>query len=466
MPGKSEELLVGLSIGTTETKIIIAGKNNRYPDSIHVVGFGHAASHGIAKGVITNPEQATQSIKDAFRDAQTMTGIPAERLSNVVVAFNAMDIESRSSHGMVTLGDDDTRPVTTDDINRVIERARRDLPKKMSMYPLHTIPTSYSLDGRPVENPLNMTGNRLEVWLQTVSVPMTHIQDVINCVRSAELNVSGAGSLLLKPIVSSLGSLYEEEKQAGCISICIGGGTTGIVLYRGGRAFKVISIPIGGDHIRNDIATVLHIPLGEAERLKKRIFTTDPDDIRREGFDFDLATQAIFARVTELFEEYIADALIECTPQHFPNGVIFSGGVSETPGLDKVLQDVLQMPVRKVREPIYQMPMGLDNASYVSLAGILKYSVLTKKDPYLFIESDQFLPGVSVNNSNKAPEKKSGRPQDEQYIDRNIDEEEEDQYYYGPEEDDDEYYGDDDNSERRNFGEFMKQLSDRFKKLF
>lgn len=446
MPVKSDSLLVGLSMGTTKTTMIVARKDKRYPDSVQVVGFGNAPSRGLSKGVIVSVPDAMKSIKRAFEEAQSITGISADRLKNVIVAFNAMEVQSESSHGMVTLGDRESKAVETKDLDRVIERAKYDLPLRGNMHALHRIPTSYELDGVPVSDPLNMNGNKLDIWLQTVSVPMTYVQTVRNCVRSAGLEVSG---LVLKPLASSLGAVYEEEMRAGCVSICIGGGSTGIVLYRGGRAFRVMSIPIGGDHIKSDIATILHISLGEAEHLKKRIFTAPEEDLRREGVDVELATKAVVARVEELFNDYVRDALAECTPQHFPSGIILSGGVSDTPGIDLMLEDILQMPVRKVVEPVYAMPPGLNNAAYVSAAGILRYHVASERDPYLFMTDEQPFMGFTEN---KEPQNKRTR-QEEPVIDEPEEEPE-------PE---DEY---EEEEERESFGDVLKRWTDRFKKLF
>ncbi|MBQ6919124.1 MAG: cell division protein FtsA, partial [Synergistaceae bacterium] len=376
MPGRTDNLIVGLSMGTAKITMIVAERDRRFPDSIHVIGFGNAQSRGISKGIIVSLQDARQSVEKAFAEAQSITGISAKRLSNVIVAFDAMDVQSESTHGMVTLGGRESKSVEEADLNRVIDRAVANsvlaTASRNNMYSLHMIPTSYELDGRPIDEPLNMNGSQLDIWMQTVAVPMTYAQNVVNCVQAAGLEIRG---LLLKPLASALGALYEEEMRAGCISVCIGGGTTGIVLYRNGRAFRVMSIPIGGDHIRSDLATILHMSLGEAEHLKKRIFTTSEDDLRREGIDVDLAYQTVLARIEELFADHLRTALAECTPQNFPSGIILPGGVSETPGIERILHDILMMPVRKVIQPVYAMPPGLDNPSYVSSAGILRYQV-------------------------------------------------------------------------------------------
>ena len=461
MPERSEGLIVGLSMGTTKTTMIVAKKDRHYPDSVQVIGFGYAPSSGISKGVITSVPDACNSVRKAFEDAQSITGISSERLKSVIVAFNAQEVQSESSHGMITLGDRESR-VEEKDLERVIKRAIYDLPRKGSMSSIHRIPMNYELDGVPVSDPLNMNGNKLDIWLQTVSVPMTYEQTVRNCVQTAGLEVKG---LVLKPLASSLGAVYEEEMRLGCISICIGGGTTGIVLYRGGRAFRVLSIPIGGDHIKSDLATVLHISFGEAEHLKKRIFTSSEDELRREGIDVDLAYQIIFARIEELFNDYIRIALAECTPQHYPGGIILSGGVSDTPGLEMMLGDVLQMPVRKAEEPVYRMPPGLDNAAWVSAAGILKYHVLTERDKYLFMSGTEQFDTRESQTQARAQERVREREQpeyEEAYDDENQGYDSDDGY------DDEGYDGEDDeeSSRRKSFGEIMVRLTDRFKKLF
>ena len=478
MPGKSDNLIVGLSMGTTKITMIVAERDRRYPDSVRVVGFGNAPSRGISKGIIVNLQDARQSVEQAFKDAQSITGISAKRLSNVIVAFDAMDVQSESTHGMVTLGGRESKSVEESDLNRVIDRAKANsvlaTASHNNMYSLHMIPTSYELDGRPVDEPLNMNGSQLDIWMQTVAVPMANAQNIVNCVQTVGLDVK---ALVLKPLASSLGAVYEDEMRSGCISICIGGGTTGIVLYRNGRAFRIMSIPIGGDHIRNDLVQVLYISPGEAEHLKKRIFSVDEDELRRDGIDVDFAFQIVFARIEELFGKYVREALAECTPQHFPSGIILSGGVSNTPGIDKMLEDILQMPVRKVVEPVYAMPTGLNNAAYVSSAGILKYQVLTEHDPYMFMESDQSLPGLSERSEQrnrqeqKRAERRSRDTGDFDETEEPYDEQ--DDYAGQPYNDsydgdgyDDGGYDDQDDSKRENFGQLMRTLADRFKKLF
>ena len=398
MPGRSDDLLTGLSIGTTNTTIVVAKNDSRYSESVRVIGLGEAASRGISKGIIVNPIEVQKSIVRAFEDAVNVTGISAERLRrNVVVAFNAMDVKSIMTPGMVVIGGgSDAQIVRKKDLERVIGTAKNRLALPSNMFPLHTIPVHYDLDDRPVENPLNMNGTKLDVMLQTVACPVTYISNVITCVQNAGLEVREDVGVLLKPLASALGSVYEDEMRAGCISICVGGGCTGITICRGGRVFAVKSIPIGGNHITNDLSTVLHMSLREAETNKRRIFIQEEEDaLKSEGIDIDAALEVVVARIEELFADYVRAELEEYDPQLFPGGVILSGGVSYTPGIERVVESILQLPVRPVDKPVYEMQYGHNNAFDVSAAGILRYLKLIERDPYMFIPPNSPLPGLS-----------------------------------------------------------------------
>jgi cell division protein FtsA len=389
-------------MGTTRISVIVAEKDPRYqPDSIHVIGMGCSPSRGLSKGVIVGISDAAQSIQRAFREAENVT---ARRIESAVVAFNAWDVKSVTTEGRVSVGGREMKQISTSDLDRAIGDAKNKLEASYNTIPVHTIPVRYELDGRVVDEPLNMTGSSLlELMLQTVQVPTRYVSDVITCVRSAGVEVEG---IVLKPLASSLGAATEEEMHVGCISISIGGGSTGIVLFQGGRPFRIMSIPIGGYHITSDLASVLHMSLRDAESAKKRVFMDEEEVLRRDGIDIDLAIQVVGARVEELFMDYVKTALSECDPQSYPGGVILSGGVANTPGIVEMLEDILGIQVR-VANPLYAMPPGRDDPSYVSAAGLLRYLSYRERDAYLFIPPPQ-LPNVGGGVTYSGPDDDEG----------------------------------------------------------
>ncbi len=129
---------------------------------------------------------------------------------------------------------------------------------------------------------LGMTAIRLDIQLQSVIVPTSTIQNVLNCVDKAGLDVSG---LVLKPLAAALGVISPEEALAGAVVIDIGGGTTGVAVFSDGRPKHLGLISVGGDHITNDRERT-KLPLNKSEELKREVSVfTGPED-PEETVDF------------------------------------------------------------------------------------------------------------------------------------------------------------------------------------
>ena len=258
---------------------------------------------------------------------------------------------------------------------------------------VHTIPIMYSIDGqRGIDDPLGMTGVRLEVEVQSIMSPTATVQNVINCAERAGISVAG---LIVKPLASALGVLTPGEILSGVAVVDIGGGTTGISIYVEGALKKLSVIQIGGDHITNDIARVLKIPIEAAEEIKTCLFGEDVD-----AFDEELSTlpkvkgacnagqvhEVVYNRLEELFEDFVKKELRDVGSILLPSGVVLTGGVAKTYGIAEMVSDVLGIPVR-VAGPMesQKMPPGRNGCEYASTAGIIKYVNILEKYPLKFI---------------------------------------------------------------------------------
>jgi len=340
---KEPEILVGLDLGTSKIAVVVAERDSRFQEA-QIIGVGYAPSQGIRKGLIINLEQAVRSVRHAVKDAENMVGF---EISEATVSFSGIDVASVTSRGMISLGRT-PRQVSISDVERVIEAAQSELSIPSNRVTLHTIPVKYSIDGNSgIDDPLGMTGIRLEMELQSVIIPTTVVQNIINCVETAGVEVNG---LVIKSLASALGALTDEETRAGVISLCIGGGTTGVALYTDGRPVKLSIIPIGGDHITNDLAYVMKIPISKAEEIKKMVSLAPEGD--EEELDVDVrgktktfnsreASEVVNCRLEELFGEHVIHQLSDYTLHMFPAGVVLSGGVAKTPGVEFFASELL-----------------------------------------------------------------------------------------------------------------------------
>src|SRR6266849_3288365 len=113
-----------------------------------------------------------------------------------------------------------------------------------------------------------MSGVRLEVEVHLVTGATTSVRNVVRSVNRAGLQVQ---DIVLEPLASAEAVVSGEEKELGILLIDLGGGTTDVAFFRDGAVWYTGILPLGGDHISNDVAVGLRTPTAEAEELKKRL---------------------------------------------------------------------------------------------------------------------------------------------------------------------------------------------------
>ena len=390
--GGEPELLVGLDLGTSKVTVVVA---EREPDgeSAPIIGVGQAPSNGIRKGLIVNLDQAVKSVRQAVNDAQNMVG---QDIREVTVSFGGGEITNVRSKGMVSLGKS-PRQVMQLDVERAIEAAQADVVVPANQTILHTIPVEYSLDGTiGIDDPLGMTAVRLDIQIQSIIVPTSTIQNVLNCVDKAGLSVRG---LLIKPLASALGVLSPEDTTSSSVVIDIGGGTTSVSVFSDGRSKHLALIPVGGDHITNDIAGVLKLPLNKSEEIKKEVSAFLPPEDSDETIDFVYSGKSYSVlkadvheitkcRLEELFDVLVRPEIRNSGISLFPSGVLLTGGVSKTEELDSFVLDLLQLST-SVSLPFdsEKMPPGRNTQEYASAAGIIRYVLEKERDPLRYLDS-------------------------------------------------------------------------------
>ncbi|MDO4987536.1 MAG: cell division protein FtsA [Synergistes sp.] len=425
--GNEPELIVGLDIGTSKISVVVAERGEETGEA-EIIGAGQASSNGIRKGLVVNLDQAVKSIKQAVLDAQNMVG---QEFDEVTVSFGGGEVRSVHSKGMVTLGRT-PRPVAELDLERVIEAAQANVAVPPNQIILHTIPVEYTLDDtNGIDDPLGMNATRLEVDLQSIIVPKTTIQNVINCVNRADLSVK---SLVIKPIVSALGVLAPEDETAGSVVLDIGGGTTGVTVFAEGRLKHLAVIPVGGDHITNDIGAVLKLPLNKAEEVKHEVSLVEDFEenesisVNYRGQEYPILKEDLYnivtCRIGELVDDLVRSAVKESKIQLLPGGVIITGGVAKSLGIDEFVSDVLELSARVAKPTEYEkMPPQFGTEEFSAAAGIIRYITERERDPFRYLDNPSILknertrrsapvPDFLTKNDNEGPKNEASAPRD------------------------------------------------------
>jgi len=343
-----------------------------------VIGVGTAPSRGLRRGVVVNIDSTVEAIKAAVAEAEQMAGL---EVGGVYAGVAGGHIKGINSRGVVAVSGKD-REVGEADVARVVEAARAiNVPRDREI--IHVLPQSFNVDdGDGVREPVGMSGVRLEAEVHIVTGAVTAVQNVVRSVNRAGLTVQ---DIVLAPLASAEAVLYAEERELGVLVIDIGGGTTGVALFRNGAIWHTAVVPLGGDHISNDIAIGLRTPAADAEDLKKRyggaltalVPAEETVDVPSVGgrkprqLSRQVLCEIVQPRVEEILT-LVARELGRAGLQDAPTaGVVVTGGTSVMEGVPELAEAVFDQPVRRgaplavggladvVRSPIYATAVGL-----------------------------------------------------------------------------------------------------------
>ena len=372
MQGRGD-VIVGLDIGTTKICCVVG---ESLPGEINIIGIGTHPSEGLRKGVVVNIESTVESIKKAVDEAEQMAGCD---ISSVYTGIAGGHITGFNSRGIVAVKG---REIIQEDIDRVIEAARA-VAIPMEREVIHVLPQEYIVDNQKgIQNPLGMSGVRLEARIHIVTGAVTSARNIVKCANRAGLDVS---EIVLESLASGRAVLSEEEKELGVALIDIGGGTTDLAIFRGKNIIHTFVLALGGDNFTNDIAIGLRAPVAEAVKIKEKFGCCISQNIGPEEMlevpglggrpprklPRQILGEIIEPRMEEIFtlvQQEIEDReLAHCLNA----GMVITGGGSLVEGASEVAESVFKVPSRigrpagvtgltdMVNNPIYATGVGL-----------------------------------------------------------------------------------------------------------
>ncbi|MFW6295299.1 MAG: cell division protein FtsA [Halanaerobium sp.] len=368
---KRSKIITGLDIGTTKICALIAELNGE--DNIEIIGIGLAPSNGLRKGIVVDIDKTSHAIKSAVQKAERMAG---QKVESAFVGIAGSHIKSINSHGVVAVTGDE-KEIKESDINRVLEAARI-IPVSSEEDILHVLPREFIVDGSPgIQDPLGMSGIRLEVETHIIKGASTSIQNLVKSVLRAGLNVD---EVVLEPLASSQAVLSNDEKELGVVLADIGGGTTDLIVFHEGSIAHTSVLPVGGNHVSNDIAVGLRTPVSEAEKIKimhgsviseqiqenEKIEVLAASGKERKKLSRKLLSQVIEPRMEEIFN-LVKKELDQVGPKDLtPAGMVLTGGASLLTGSAELASEITELPVR-IGEPDYVSGLSnvIDNPVYI-----------------------------------------------------------------------------------------------------
>lgn len=377
----NKNTIVGaIEIGTA--KVVVAIGEILEGPSLNIIGVGEAGSQGVMKGEVVDFQAASSVTHAAILAAEDRAGV---QLSSVFLAQTGYHLQGFLNESSVNIGSSDNY-VVQDDIDRLVKDAKNKQLSSDRVY-IHHIQNSFKLDGRAISNPLNVQGQKLQVGYWSVHADVRKVRDNIHIVNSFGIKVE---DVIISSVASGSMVTDQTAKINGALVLDIGRGTTDYVVYRGGYVLQTGVIPIGGDHITNDISLGLRMDPNQAETLKKQGLYSDtlhsPDaiTINSEGslIPRTISKEALFqiidARVKELFSFVRKEVEQNLRLKDLAAGVIITGGSSRLVGVRKMAQEVFEIEVRLGENPSWACD-NLRDPEYSTVLGLLNYALLAQE---------------------------------------------------------------------------------------
>lgn len=365
-------LYVGLDIGTTSIKVIVA---ERVKNQLNVIGMGNERSKGLSRGVIVDIDQAAEAIRGAVDQAQEKASI---EIKDVIVGVPSNMLKIEPCTGLINL-DEQPREINDLDVRNVAAATLgNNLPKEREIIDIQ--PEEFIVDGfDDIKDPRGMVGMRLEMRGHLISGSKGVMHNIQKAVQKAGLNVRG---LVLNNLAEGHEILNDGEQDFGTILIDLGGGQTSAVVIHDHQLKYATTDPEGGDYITKDISIVLNTSMENAEKLKRDYGYADSEKASTENeFPVDVVGQTepdiidekylseiIEARLDQILSR-IKDRLDQISALELPGGIVLTGEVAALPGILDLAQNKFDVNTR-----IY-IPdeMGLRHPSYSAAISVVSY---------------------------------------------------------------------------------------------
>ncbi|GAA7651902.1 cell division protein FtsA [Helicobacter pylori] len=362
---ENKEIVIGVDIGSRKICAIVA----EFKEGVlRIIGTAHQdskeiTSKAIKRGRINSLSHASSAIKEVINNAKKMAGLNADGDKNnpmlhfgeyhpktkAIVSFSGAYTESiRDVTGVASTKDN---VVTIDEISRAINNACAKAGLDNDKHILHALPYRFTLDKQEVNDPLGMSGTRLEVFIHIIYTEKNNIENLEKIMIQSGVEIE---NIVINSYAASIATLSNDERELGVACVDMGGETCNLTIYSGNSIRYNKYLPVGSHHLSTDLSHMLNTPFPYAEEVKIKygdlsfesseetpsqnvqIPTTGSDGNESHIVPLSKIQTIMRERALETFEiihRSIQDSGLE---EHLGGGVVLTGGMALMKGIKEL----------------------------------------------------------------------------------------------------------------------------------
>jgi cell division protein FtsA len=376
---------VGLEIGTSKTCLVVG--EVRQDTTVKILGIGSTRSVGIRKGEIYDYSNAATCVKDALALAEDASEV---EIGSVYLSVTGSHIQGINHRGTFRLPEGQ-ETVTQEHVEEARNIARNP-PIPEGSVQIHPIIRRYLLDGlEQPQSPAGLFGTTIEADFHIIHGIANRIQNSIKLVREIPLEID---DVVFAPIATAQMALDRNHRHDGALVIDIGAGTTDYALYLEGSIVASGCIPVGGEHVTNDIHLVTGLPFSKAEKLKilEGNASSDPAKsigkaklVDENGFAETEVNRALLNEVIrQRLEEtlhLVAARLPEGAIKKLGAGVFLTGGTSQMRGFDSLAAEVFGRSIfRPETSELSGSQANFKDPQFSTAIGLIRYAQIMEAE--------------------------------------------------------------------------------------
>jgi len=282
-------------------KLGVAAVNPDADDNIDISAVEQQpVGDGIRFGRISNIDDIAETLQRAVSDIEQRPGVRPGKVTGVFVALGGRTLGTVRASASITLPDETTIS------QAIVERLENDackafVPENREI--LDIIPMKYVIDGLSTSRPAGTVGKHIDAEFTLVVCDPRNARNIETVVKDRlNLNICG---YIIRPLALARLCLSPEDTYPGCMLVDVGAETTTLAIFKNCVLQYIATLPLGSQHITNDLASGLSISQTEAEKIKLTLANAmpDTDSSTVEQFNID---NYVTARVKEIAANIIA----------------------------------------------------------------------------------------------------------------------------------------------------------------
>lgn len=357
----ARNIVTGIDIGSSFVKAIAL--RQEADGEYRLFGFGKSALLGMRRGSVIDPHNVSDAVRECIEQVSSQARIP---IRSAIIGADGVSIGAVISNGLVMVSRADGQ-ISQDDLVRALEAAKTQLPRNFSKNNtiLESIVLRAVIDKElEAEDPVGLAGSRLEVETFNVSLVAPHFRNLVKAVELAGVRVEDVVSASLARANLLLNN---KQKEVGSCLFDIGGAVSSAIIFDEGKPISIEAIPVGSDHITNDIAIGFRVTLDTAERIKKELWPqidAEDDLVLESGqvISKKILVDIVDARLDDVFGLLNKHLKKIGRSELLPAGVVIVGGGAFLHGIAEMCRRHLKLPAEIATMPsvITQKSIRLD----------------------------------------------------------------------------------------------------------